>query len=678
MNNQKECTIALEADELSIHHPEQSCHDLHIHASGETGEDMGRNVQAALTIQASPEPVPAVPPWLGEVTLIVHHIQRQGVFAAIEEQVRFVRRRFGRYEVVDFLAVLFGYAISGERTLEAFYKQLQPWAGAFMALFGRDRLPARATLSRFLASLDLAAVENLRILFLKDLLARPLVTEEQLGGMFDRQGNHFLVFDVDGTREAARQRALPKMADRPAPHRRLRPLCAPGYTGRKRGEIVRTRTTVLQAHTHQFLGMFGNPGNGEYRAELRRSVTAIQSYLQAHHYPKERTLLRLDGQYGTGAVLADLAGLAYVIRGKDYQILKRAEIQARLKLPPDQHLTHPESGMVRALYDCPDLPLGPEGMRCRLVVATHQAQATKSRVGVTRSGVVYELFLTKLPQSAFTVSDVVALYLHRGAFETALADEDQEQDPDRWVSHTATGQEVWQLISQWVWNLRLELGHQLLPDPVRTTEFAPALPSVHDQAPDSSSPPQGYGKAVVALPWKAGRFSGQDFPPQPDGTLCCPAGQSLVAHERRREADGSLRVVYAASIRSCRPCPLREQCQWLGSATAKPRQVSVLLHPLVVGPDPILWCDWSRRSYRRACIQLVRHQCIQVKVEPPTSASVSVKPVAPLSRAQRAHYRLAWTERLARNMRAPTAGLVTIRLCGVPDSFASALGLTAT
>ena len=112
---------------------------------------------------------------------------------------------------------------------------------------------------------------------LQDLLARPLEKEEQPGGMFDRQGNHYLVFDVDGTREAARQRALPKTADRPAPMRRLRPLCAPGYTGRKRGEVVRSRTTILQDHTHQFLGTFGNPGNGEYRAELRRAVTAIQS-----------------------------------------------------------------------------------------------------------------------------------------------------------------------------------------------------------------------------------------------------------------------------------------------------------------------------------------------------------------------------------------------------------------
>src|SRR5256884_4845127 len=222
--------------------------------------DMNSIANSAVTIQTSTQSIPSTPSWFGEVTVIVSHLHHQGVLAEISEQVRFARRRFGHYEVIDFLAVLFGYAISGERTLEAFYERLQPWASAFMALFGRDRLPARAPLSRFLAALDQPAVESLRTLFLHDLLARSLVKEEQPGGLWDRQGNHFLVFDVDGTREAARQRALPNTQDRPAPQRRLRPLCAPGYTGRKRGEVVRTRTTVLQAHTHQGLAPFWDSG----------------------------------------------------------------------------------------------------------------------------------------------------------------------------------------------------------------------------------------------------------------------------------------------------------------------------------------------------------------------------------------------------------------------------------
>jgi hypothetical protein len=81
---------------------------------------------------------------------------------------------------------------------------LQPFANAFMALFGRNRLPARSTLSRFLAALDQVPAEALRTVFLEDLMARPLEKEEKAGGLWDRQGTHYLVFDVDGTRQAAR------------------------------------------------------------------------------------------------------------------------------------------------------------------------------------------------------------------------------------------------------------------------------------------------------------------------------------------------------------------------------------------------------------------------------------------------------------------------------------------
>ena len=69
-----------------------------------------------VSIQTSVHSVPTPPSWFGEIILMAHHLQRQEVLAAIEEQVRFARRRFGRYEVIDFVAVLFGYAVSSERT----------------------------------------------------------------------------------------------------------------------------------------------------------------------------------------------------------------------------------------------------------------------------------------------------------------------------------------------------------------------------------------------------------------------------------------------------------------------------------------------------------------------------------------------------------------------------------
>jgi hypothetical protein len=119
-----------------------------------------------------------------------------------------------------------------------------------------------------------------------------------------------------------------------------------------------------------------------------------------------------------------------------------------------------------------------------------------------------------------------------------------------------------------------------------------------------------------------------------------------------------------------------EHCQWNGNATAKPCQVSVLLHPLPVGPAPLLWRDWRRREHRRACLQLVRHQRIEMSLSPSAAASPPTAEVI-LSRAKRAHVRLCWQARLARNARPPADGQVTITLFGVPEAFATLLGLRA-
>ena len=189
---------------------------------------MSSITHSPVTIQTSSQSVPSTPCWFGEVSVIAHFLKRQGVLSAIEEQVRFARRRFGHYDLIDFVAVLLGYAISGEATLATFYERVQPFASTFMALFGRQRLPHRSTLSRDLSALDQTTVEALRTLFLKDLVARPLESSEKPGGLWDREGTHYLVFDVDGTRQAARQRALPQTADLPPVQRRLGEVCAPG------------------------------------------------------------------------------------------------------------------------------------------------------------------------------------------------------------------------------------------------------------------------------------------------------------------------------------------------------------------------------------------------------------------------------------------------------------------
>src|SRR5579859_5992046 len=91
---------------------------------------------------------------------------------------------------------------------------------------------------------------------------------------------------------------------------------------------------------------------------------------------------------------------------------------------------------------------------------------------------------------------------------------------------------------QWIWNLRLELGQQFSPAERRTTEFAPAQeaesPSTEETEQPAAPPfPVTYGPPQWARPSFTHGFPGSAFPPQPDGTLCCPANHPLYLQERR-------------------------------------------------------------------------------------------------------------------------------------------------
>lgn len=60
------------------------------------------------------------------------------------------------------------------------------------------------------------------------------------------------------------------------------------------------------------------------------------------------------------------------------------------------------------------------------------------------------LFITTLPSHGFLVEDVVDRRLMGEEPKTAIfAEEDVEEDPDRWCSYTQRGQELWQITCQW-------------------------------------------------------------------------------------------------------------------------------------------------------------------------------------------------------------------------------------
>jgi hypothetical protein len=634
----------------------------------------------SIEVQTSPVDRLSVPAWFAEVVILSQHLTTKGFLEDFARQVRLVRGRFGSYEPLDFLVLLIGYAISGERTLSDFFHRLTPFGAAFMALFGRSALPHHSSLSRFLASVDRPCLETFRQLFEQKSFAEGW-TMETIGGIWDRQGRRYIVFDVDGTRQAARQRALPCDPTLPPPRRRLDAVCAPGYTGRKRGEVVRTRTVALQMHTRQWIGTYAGRGNGDYQGELASALRAITAYLKLFTLTPEVALVRLDGQYGDTVAITQLieAGVYLVTRARGYRVLEHPQIQRVLAHPPTASVTRVNSEEVVELFDGGWLPLDEGVPQTRIIVARHRIPISgkKTSVGKCVGEWVYEVFITTLPGDGFLVEDVLDLYHGRGAFEAVLTDEDSEEDPDRWCSYTECGQELWQVACQWVWNLRLSLGKTMQEAELREMEWAPPkeAPSSLEAMEDS---PQEYGPWQWARAFGAatGRFGADAFVLQEDGKLRCPAGSSLWLSEVRQENEFTQRATYLGFRRDCEPCALKEQCLGRGAKGNRARRVSavrrLLPPPATVLRKPILlgsirWVDVEGRALRRTWTAHWRSQ--YVELIPLVEFAQRVFPPPRPPRAIRSHHRWSWPNRLSHNAWwGPPQLRVTV--AGVPTTLA--------
>ena len=590
------------------------------------------NFSKTVSIIATEEEKLATPSWFGELTLLSHLWVQSGLISELNKRVKVARGRMGVYEVVDFVLLLLAYCVSQENTLKLFFRITRPFKSALAALWNRDRSPSASALSRFLDDVTFQSVSELRKLLFADLLHNGIKLE-YIGGLYDRTACRHILFDIDATRDAARQRSVPTCADYPPVHRR-RSNYARGYSGRKRGEVVRSRTTVQQAHTQEWLGTFGSAGNGDIWKELEQSCQLINAYMQAKGLKPSQALARLDGAYGwaRGSYICEQNSVGCLCRCCDYKLLEMAEIKQSLESSAAEDFYQVDTNCHRRLYDLGFINWqgGKDksiNVRTRLIVACSDAppDGSKPRVGKLQGQKVYELFITSCAPNQLTVRDVVSLYYGRGGFEQTLSFEDQEQDPDRFCSQNQAGQEFWQLLAQWVWNARLRLGFAAQTPDARRTIWAEAInlsetvePSHNEMSPIEKSAQSGCeatqlekanpeqvlpnsnkeitaatqyctnssapspaemasGKIKMARPTREAlrKFSADKFLVQSDGTLKCPAEKTLRPGERRKELE-QIRIVYQAGINDCRNCHLVEACRIDNSAT-RGRRVSLLL-----------------------------------------------------------------------------------------------------
>lgn len=539
--------------------------------------------------------------------------------------------------------------------------------------------------------------------------------------------------------------------ERPAVRRRATLRAAPGYGGHKRGEVVRTREVVQQAHSREWLGSFGAAGNGQRWPRLERALDAIVGYLRAHAIAPQDGIARMDGEFGWAhaAVLLAQRGLGYLMRCADYRLLDAPEVREALTRAPVR-FAQIDTGTVRDVYDVGWVAWSSEkdasmSVWTRLVVTSQVTSPdAKVRIGKRVGDRVFELFVTDQSPEALTALDVLSLYFARGGFEQTLSEEDRETDPDRWVSAHPHGQELGEILAQWVWNLRLQLGLSIDQRPARCTLWAEAQPSSATSPPTTPAPHQppepadatppspaeiapstlnaasaepvllpAEPSSVAPLPREdapAGSLAGPSrsgFVLQPDGTLRCPASKVL------RRTETRLTVVrFGARLSDCRACAQSSTCfrggvvhqngrrvDWpraeLPDASAPPvprtsakpaprlavRPLNVPLAPRPSagspGPHPVLWYDLPATGLRRLLSQRLRQQRID-GLTAASDARLSPPPEQPQSRDQRAHRRLTWSERLARNARSANAPPVRLRVYGIPAAVAATLGLLTT
>lgn len=667
---------------------------------------------AGIELKADEQANPVTPSWLGEVLLVGEYWRMTGLLDRLQTQVKVNRGRMGQYEVCDFVLLLLAYAVSGLDTLQSFFEQLKSVQSIVMSVWQRQHCPVASTLSRFLQAIDSGALEQLRTLFEADLLEHGFAPADS-GGLIDRAGNRFWIFDVDGTHQAARQRSLANSPSYPNARRRTQGATAKGYLGRNRGEVTRTRTTVAQAHTSEWLSTFGAPGNGTPGPDLQRVCGIIGHYLQQHQLAGSAAIVRLDGYYGTPGFVNQLQQhqLGYLLRCRDYHLLKHQAVQTRLQETPAQHWSHPECHQVREVFDLgfvEDSWVGYSQPVRLIVVRTPHQPKRKHRVGKRIGDFIYELFITAHAQAGLTGCDILSLYYGRGGFEKLLSDEDVEQDCDRWCSWHPDGQEFWQILSQWVWNWRLWAGFAHHPQAVRQTIWAPAGTELSVAAPptppideplvlsqgQTPCPPadaSDYSPMQVAGSWarSRGKFSGADFKLLDERTLQCPAGHSMYRREVRQNRLGDLLILFGINPRTCQQCPLKSQCLADGSKGSGGRRITVIRkkllgvppevqplaqpHPVLENPVtphsplPVLWLDFPATRLRRDLTHRLRQH--QIVIEPACVTLALPPSKSPLmTRDQRAHRRLTWVQRWKRNTSTDAVPHWEVKLFGLSSA----------
>lgn len=526
-----------------------------------------------------------LPAWTAEYALLIETLRRNGVLARVEQRLRLDRRP--GYAGIDlFLYLLAWFTYPAQIGLRPFSERVREIGPQLAALAHRASWPTSASVSRALKAVTADQAQEFTRWLLIEAMGVETLARAPVAITRDRRSRHWHLFDYDPTVTAMRQRALPRGDDLPDAKRRTDALAAPGYSGRKRGEVQYNRTPLQHAGTSLWLWQSLSAGNGHHIDELESAAAAVAAFCAKIKVELHRAVIRFDG--GIGGVRALLAcrseGVTYLTRIARYNLLQLAPVAQHLETAQWYTVKDSGSGPKREATELGNFTLAAKDSRhqhieTRVVVSRFRAQqGRKQGAGIVLDGWHYELFATDLPADGWPAAETVTAYYGRCGQENRYSQEDKELDLDRTFSFNPAGQLVATTIGLFLWNLRLCMGAELTGvtstsplvgtnQPKASTATAECSDERQDIEQENSPAQPAATCTQEVLQWLAtldwpvllARQHGWRW----DDQLCvlmCPNDAALNFHGLADSSPKSVTIRFRARRSDCQLCPIRGQC----------------------------------------------------------------------------------------------------------------------
>lgn len=418
-----------------------------------------------------------LPEAASEAALLGRRLVAAGVFEEAER--RMPMHRGAGYGVRSLLAgLLLMWSTGGTQSSSC--RLAATCERAIAACFGLVGWFVQSSMSRVLAAVSASLVGDFTDWLLSyDCLPCTVLESGERDLHRDARGKAWLIGDADGRVNAMRQRALPDDDDSPPARRRVLELAAPGYPGRKRGEVQEFDMIVQLLGSGRYLGLRNGPGGGDHPEDVRWAFGRVAAAAGARNHPLERTMVRLDGKAVGPATIeaAYEAGVIPLARWSDYSIFERVEVRESLASATWTPVPDSGSGPRRTAAElCTrDLsvfgPASGDGQESsvtlplRFVVSRFPAPDGQKRgAGCVRDGHQYELFATLCEARDWPAAELVTLYYGRCGQENRFLQTDQSIGKLRAVCQRPAGQQLALAVALLLWNLRTVVGFDAAGD----------------------------------------------------------------------------------------------------------------------------------------------------------------------------------------------------------------------